>query len=147
MGSETVSLEELKALLQNLDELYPGSGPWLEKVQAQLRDGTADAFGYREAGELRAIGLGTAKGSKGYKIRTLYVDPRSRGRGVGSQILGELLGRARELGSSAVYITVSEDVLQDFQHLLSSRGLHPELVLKGRYREARAEIVFRAELL
>ncbi len=85
-----VPLAIAAALLPSLGEKYPKGYDWLERRIAEANSGRARVWLASSYGRPIALAIETAKGMHRSKLSTFVVDPRSRGRSVGSNLLEAL---------------------------------------------------------
>lgn len=99
--AETPRQPDIIAMLAQLDAyfagLYPAESNHLMDVDSLCAPGVVFLVARDEQG--RALGCGAFVERAGYgEVKRMYVDPASRGQGVGGQLLGEIARRAAAAG-------------------------------------------------
>ncbi|KRC51875.1 hypothetical protein ASE16_02050 [Leifsonia sp. Root227] len=107
-----------------------------------MNTGRAVARIARVDGELAGVSLGVMKPSGRFKISTLFVAPNARKRGVGSQLLIEMLDAGQNYGAVETYITGATTVRAHLVPLLCRAGFRLIATEPNRYGEGRDEDVF-----
>lgn len=99
--AETPRQSDVGAMLEQLDAylagLYPAESNHLMDVDSLCAPGVVFLVARDEQG--RALGCGAFVDRGGYaEVKRMYVDPASRGQGVGGKLLGEIARRAAAAG-------------------------------------------------
>lgn len=115
-----------------------------DPVAAIVRPGGQVLIAETEGAVVGCVALRPA-GNRVYELSKMAVDPRSRGRGIGREVLRAALARAAALGASSVHLG-SSTKLPNAVHLYETLGfvhVHPE-ELGLPY--ARADVFMQLEL-
>lgn len=144
-SSLAASEEDVRELLDFLPVLYPEGHSWLAKALREVACGDADAFEIRSGDRLVGILLGKVKGNR-YKVRTLFVAPEYRGRGLGGDLLRRGIDAAYASGASFVYLTVADTMSDELAPLMRSEGFRQLALERNRYGIGRDELVFQRKL-
>ena len=146
IGSLATPAEEVIELLDFLPVLYPGGDVWLPRALAEVEGGVADGFEVRVDGKLAGVLLGRIKSAGQYKIRTLFVAPAFRGRGLGRSLVQAGLRAAAHRGATHAYITFAHTLESQIAPLLKSEGFREEGNAINRYGVGRHEVVYTRAL-
>lgn len=144
-SSLAASEEDVRELLDFLPVLYPDGHSWLTKALREVACGDAEAIEIRNADRLVGILLGKLKGNR-YKVRTLFVAPDYRGRGLGRVLLQRGIDAARASSASFVYLTVADTMSEELAPLMKSEGFSQLALERNRYGIGRDELVFQRKL-
>ena len=94
--------------IRRLVDLYAGQGILLDKPAVALYEDVQEFWVGDRAGEVVGCGALHVMWDDLAEIRTVAVDPSTRGTGVGSRIVERLIGTARELGVHRVFCLTFE---------------------------------------
>jgi ribosomal protein S18 acetylase RimI-like enzyme len=110
-------LEQWRALYRGYAEFYEVDDPHLDRLWRRIiEEGSVECFVAEADGALAGFAhvrefVRPLDGGEGGYLDDLYVDPGSRGYGVGAALLEHLRGLARERGWSVVrWITADDNV-------------------------------------
>jgi len=134
--------ESVRDLLDFLPVLYPDGSTWLVNALDEVTCGGADGFEASSDGKIVGILLGRLKSDRRYKIRTLFVSPDSRGRGLGRTLLRAGIERSISRGASSAYITFAHTLQHDIAPLLETEGFEECGNAINRYGLGRHEVVY-----
>jgi len=146
VGAVSSVAPDVEKLLDFLPVLYPGGSAWLARAAAEVEGGRADAFAAVVGDTTVGVGFGALKPSNRYKIRTLFVSPADRGRGIGRMLLVALTDRAKELGAYEIYVTAATTIRDDFEPMIGKAGFNIIATESSRYGCGRDEDIFVKQL-
>lgn len=133
--------DDLVRLLSVLPTLYPRGDAWLHRRLADVARGDAQCRVVTFGGEICGAAILTPKRPRITKLSTLYVAPAARRRGLGSDLIDEVLRDLDGSGNQEVYVTVAHHLSGPLTTLLRPRGFTATALEYHRYGLDRHELV------
>ncbi|NHA68637.1 GNAT family N-acetyltransferase [Phycicoccus flavus] len=140
VGSEAT--EVMRLLSESIGSLYPEGEAWLRKRLRDVSDGKALCKVVRTHDALSGVAIVTPKRSSAVKLSTLFVAEDSRGQGLGSALLDDVLIDLEVAGVNEVYVTVAHHLSDTLGRVLLPRGFVRVATELNRYGTGRHEAVF-----
>lgn len=138
---EASRIGSVKALLRDLPVDYPGADQWLDRRLTDVQGGSAECWVALNGLAVVGLTILTPK-PNALKLSTIFVDEPSRGYGVGSLLMRNVIGAATRLDRDEIYVTVAEHKVHQLQSLLQAHGFTKTAVEEDRYGPNRTEVVF-----
>ena len=142
---EAVAKRLIGALNAELEERYPEEGANHFRLDGDEVEGDRGVFLVAYLDD-EPVGCGALRrlDEQDAEIKRMYVDPGTRGSGVGRRLLGELVARARRLGATCVVLETGTRQVEALG-LYASAGFH-EVPRFGEYENSPLSRCFAREL-
>lgn len=128
-----------------VEGLYPqGAAKLLARLEDSINGyATAHVAVSRLSANPLALASEVAKGKRATKVSTFWVDPETRRRGVGAQLLDSRIEAWLRSGQERVVVTVRESRAVELQSLFVPRGFERLALDLHRYGQDRSEVVLQ----
>lgn len=136
----------IRMLVPVLTKFYPGGDLWLTRRLDQVNEGKASCIVATKDSDIVGVVILTPKSGGKLKVSTLYVDPLSRGYGIGVALLERTLEQMARTGFRQAYITVPHAISSSVEPTLKACGFAWVAQVQDRYGPDRNEIIYEASL-